>query len=301
MTQTRQKPRGFTLIELLVVIAIIAILVALLLPAVQQAREAARRSQCKSNLKQIGLAMHGYHDVANVLPPGWVQDTAGANRDWGTGTFLLPYMDQAGLYEALSPGSQANSVMPTSASNVDLFRTPIVAWVCPSDTGAPTNPYYGDYAKSNYVVSTQIGRGNSSTRFRDITDGLSNVLMHGERALKPGGTGGVNRQPGAIVFGRHNNSTASSHFRANHKINGPTTINSATNPGSGDGTCTRYNASSPHVGGVHFLFCDGAVKFLSENIEADDITTSCGSDTTSTDFLYPNLWDIDDERELGDF
>ena len=297
MTQTRQKPRGFTLIELLVVIAIIAILVALLLPAVQQAREAARRSQCKNNLKQIGLAMHNYHDVMNTLPPGWVDNPSATNRDWGTGTFLLPYMDQAGMYEALPVGL---NFIPAANTNI-LFQTPLAAWVCPSDTGPPLNRYYGSYAKSNYVVSTQIGRGNSSTRFRDITDGLSNVLMHGERALKPGGTGGVNRQPGAIVFGRHNSSTASSHFRANHKINGPTTITSATNPVSGDGSCTRYNASSPHTGGVHFLFCDGAVKFLSENLEADDITTACGSDTTSTDFLYPNLWDIDDEREIGDF
>src|SRR4051812_6730319 len=92
--------RGFTLIELLVVIAIIAVLIALLLPAVQQAREAARRSQCKNNLKQIGLALHNYHDTANTLPPGWIGDPTGSNAGnrWGWGTMILPYLDQAPLY-----------------------------------------------------------------------------------------------------------------------------------------------------------------------------------------------------------
>jgi len=96
MKRAKNTKRGFTLIELLVVIAIIAILIALLLPAVQQAREAARRSQCKNNLKQIGLALHNYHDTHRVLPSGWigVEPGVGANIEfgsgWGWGTMILP-------------------------------------------------------------------------------------------------------------------------------------------------------------------------------------------------------------------
>ena len=101
--------RGFTLIELLVVIAIIAILIALLLPAVQQAREAARRTQCRNNLKQLGLAMHNYHDVFLTFPSGWIAVDAGVpsahagTSGLGWGAMLLPQIDQANLYELFNP------------------------------------------------------------------------------------------------------------------------------------------------------------------------------------------------------
>ena len=98
MSQIPRRKRGFTLIELLVVIAIIAILIALLLPAVQQAREAARRSQCKNNMKQIGLALHNYHDVFTTFPIGGLKNSRGPN--WRVG--LLPYMDQAPAYNQVS-------------------------------------------------------------------------------------------------------------------------------------------------------------------------------------------------------
>jgi len=104
--QRQQTRKGFTLIELLVVIAIIAILIALLLPAVQQAREAARRSTCKNNLKQIGIAMHNYRDVHNTLPPGYLDDDPAAdvtNRNLlGWGTFILPYIEQSTLYNSIA-------------------------------------------------------------------------------------------------------------------------------------------------------------------------------------------------------
>ena len=110
-TPSRVARRGFTLIELLVVIAIIAILIALLLPAVQQAREAARRSQCKNNIKQIGLALHNYHDTFNKLPAAYYLLSASAgsatpvtSQAWGWGTMILPYIDQAPLLQQSQHG-----------------------------------------------------------------------------------------------------------------------------------------------------------------------------------------------------
>lgn len=102
LLNTTLRRRAFTLIELLVVIAIIAILIALLLPAVQQAREAARRSSCKNNFKQIGLALHNYHDTMRIFPPGYCRaGTTTDNNFIGWGTFILPYIDQANLYNQI--------------------------------------------------------------------------------------------------------------------------------------------------------------------------------------------------------
>jgi prepilin-type N-terminal cleavage/methylation domain-containing protein len=177
----RRRP-GFTLIELLVVIAIIAILIALLLPAVQQAREAARRTQCRNNLKQLGLALHNYHDNFNTFPPGWIghsqNNTALPFSGWGWSTMLLPGLDQAPLYNNLSNrfattfsygATNGNTVIATpapAALEITGLNTPLPAFRCPSDTGgnlivatnvlttgappgttvAPTN----QFARSNY-------------------------------------------------------------------------------------------------------------------------------------------------------
>lgn len=150
MQSVSRRTRGFTLIELLVVIAIIAILVALLLPAVQQAREAARRSQCQSSLKQIGIALHTYHDSANTFPPGWVFNTR-----WGWMTMVLPNVEQKTLYDNLSSvqgtsptGQVANgwsAIMQTLVAqgaagtvgpNNQYLQTKVPVLRCPSDTGS---------------------------------------------------------------------------------------------------------------------------------------------------------------------
>lgn len=145
MRPTRRNSRGFTLIELLVVIAIIAILVALLLPAVQQAREAARRTQCKNNLKQIALAVHNYHDTADMFPPGYI--AAPPNQSTRSlYTMILPYIEQANLYQ------QIDSSIPMfngptgydavrQAQNVALAATVIPAFLCPSSIGPTTDDY----------------------------------------------------------------------------------------------------------------------------------------------------------------
>jgi prepilin-type N-terminal cleavage/methylation domain-containing protein/prepilin-type processing-associated H-X9-DG protein len=224
----RQRRRSaFTLIELLVVIAIIAVLIALLLPAVQQAREAARRSQCKNNLKQIGLALHNYHDTCGTLPMGmcgWPGTADGSL--WGWGTFILPYLDQAPLYTNISQSTGGTSpntniasvgfgcVMNSFNPTLPILQTKLSVYRCPSDNGeglvtipagglngnARSNTYI--YGRSNYPgvigASWTDGGGilagdgafseNSTVRFRDFTDGMSNTFLIGERR-SPGTSG----------------------------------------------------------------------------------------------------------------
>jgi len=172
MSQIRKKKLGFTLIELLVVIAIIAVLIALLLPAVQQAREAARRSQCKNNLKQMGLAMHNYHEAMGCFPPAFIsvkddQITceAGSHSSLGWGTFILPYVDQAALSNSIA--ARLNAIQSVgweqdfgSGGMVPLAKSIVSVYLCPSDTGGSINKNMPcwinngrDYiAKSNYVA-----------------------------------------------------------------------------------------------------------------------------------------------------
>ena len=137
---------GFTLVELLVVIAIIGILIALLLPAVQAAREAARRSQCSNNLKQVGLALHNYHDVYRTFPrwayPADCTGAPGGDNSWWTGftamTMILPYMEQGAIYDKITW-----STRPEDNPNNQLFRlATISAYQCPSDTKAPFGTSY---------------------------------------------------------------------------------------------------------------------------------------------------------------
>jgi prepilin-type N-terminal cleavage/methylation domain-containing protein len=184
--------KGFTLIELLVVIAIIAILIALLLPAVQQAREAARRTQCKNNLKQIGLAMHNYHDVFTSFPQlvhGIKKPADGAwGREWGglsVHTMFLPYIDQAPLFAQVS-----NQVYWHEEPNRELFRTKITPFMCPSDPkpgnvrdgfnnyGASTGPNFGWEANQTRAVGYFHRR--VTQKMRDITDGTSNSIAFAE-------------------------------------------------------------------------------------------------------------------------
>lgn len=175
--------KGFTLIELLVVIAIIAILIALLLPAVQQAREAARRTQCKNNLKQLGLALHNYHDVARSFPPGYVtnytnwRDTrstgASANRegfvatanniaDWSWSAMILPYIEQAPAFNQLGVGDRPAGVALTDPAVVAILTSPMPAFRCPSDVG----PEVTDGARD--VASDTDGQGTSGSLIRTI-------------------------------------------------------------------------------------------------------------------------------------
>lgn len=177
MSRIRVVRRGFTLIELLVVIAIIAILIALLLPAVQQAREAARRSQCRNNLKQIGLALQNYHSALNVFPPGFVAKTVPTSVAtlttsevgmWAWGALILPYMDQAALFAKLGPGRRLleNAAADTTGGGLAALQTPLPAFRCTSDVGPILNNY-DNTLSGNEII------GNQYSRF--ITNGTTKI------------------------------------------------------------------------------------------------------------------------------
>ncbi|MCG6155784.1 DUF1559 domain-containing protein [Rubinisphaera margarita] len=193
MAKLASGRKAFTLIELLVVIAIIAILVALLLPAVQQAREAARRSSCKNNLKQLGIAMHNYHDTHGVLPP---LSNAGLGSDrahqYSWTLHVLPYIEQSALYDAIM-GQAAGTGLPYSYNAFTFLgtnTTPIAGLMCPSDivpsafvnAALSYKASVGDHIFENDEASITRGvfRRNGRTGFRDITDGLSNTALFAE-------------------------------------------------------------------------------------------------------------------------
>ena len=283
------QKRGFTLIELLVVIAIIAVLIALLLPAVQQAREAARRSQCKNNMKQLGLALHNYESSTTVFPPSstgqanigvWSYSASANQQNYHLHSFaslILPYLDQANLYNlvnynvsALDPLNRtaAAAVLPimrcpsysgVSYSN-DAFYTGLPA---PNTTFAIRN-YMAMGAKTAFSISGAIGSpegimfARSKNGFRDITDGSSNTILLAETREE---------QASVWIDGSCAAATARS-FTPPATIGSTTAINFKPYFSSGPSVIAQlYGPSSQHVGGAHHLMADGAVRFISENLD----------------------------------
>lgn len=338
--------RGFTLIELLVVIAIIAVLIALLLPAVQQARESARRTQCKNNMKQLGLALHNYHDVfltftAFTMGSGTPLSSPGQHRTRLSGFVgLLPYLDQTPLFQTIdSAGPQQ---FPWTAT--PYWNTSPVALTCPSDVGrAPPNGALR--GKRNYVFCAgdgAAGNGDNTgsatpiivpTRgmfaalqcyaLRDVTDGTSNTIAASEAAAPfvsnglgavaantgvtspaacmalfngrtyPGGgyvadtTRGYRWGDGAAYFSafttavRPNHANCFSGSTANHWYQG------------------MYSATSLHTGGVHCLMGDGAVRFISENIDAGNAAAALPAASSSATSPY-GVWGALGTKSSGD-
>lgn len=326
----RSQSSGFTLIELLVVIAIIAILIALLLPAVQQAREAARRTQCKNNLKQFGVALHSYHATVNTLPPGWIGDpnsnVIGTNtgRCWGWGTMLLPYIDQTALYDSLARTTATTGLRGFNAVMMSFplgspLETVLTAFRCPSDTGDPLVgpfPIFGTVpgnrlriGRSNYagIAGSNINWAalptipnmngafsqNSRRNFRDFTDGLSNTFLLGERRSK---YFVQNTWVGGdtIWSGVYGETTGPLQYQGILMQVGDCSRNRVINLKTPTSNCLTYSAfSSFHPGGAHFLMGDGAVRFVNENI-AQGAANAPGS-------TYQNLASVNDGQVIGDY
>jgi prepilin-type N-terminal cleavage/methylation domain-containing protein/prepilin-type processing-associated H-X9-DG protein len=272
--------KAFTLVELLVVISIIGILIGLLLPAIQAAREAARRMSCSNNLKQIGVALHLYHDALHKLPAGWTAFDANGRPyalgtpGWGWATRILTYMELG----SVSKNSIHFKSPMSDPANAYVRTLNLAEFRCPSDPTKLTfvddeDPLQLELAVGNYVgvfgtgnihdsatvpAGTQFtGNGiffhNSDVAFRDIRDGLSHTFMVGERSSLLGFSTWV---------GSPANDDCGPGMVLGSALEPPNLLGMATNP-------DPHNFSSKHSQGTNFCMADGSVRLIDQNIDAD--------------------------------
>lgn len=302
MHRPTRAQRAFTLVELLVVIAIIGVLIALLLPAVQQAREAARRMQCTNHLKQIGLAMHNYDSTFRLFPYGHQTEVSGNThrRDcWFQR--LLPFVEQ----KSLSDLYEADTTEYVHQITNTITTTPISAFTCPSDPDSPGKGGNGGTTafQGNYVVSSGPGTWTfatptitvtsgditgstpggmffreSHTSFRDCTDGSSNTLLASEGIVRANGTGGWGNTGGywggaphgsfSFSVGEGPNTSVADRQYSCKATSTPGAPNQAPcENGNSGGLSGRWNyARSYHTGGVNSCFTDGSVRFIADTI-----------------------------------
>jgi prepilin-type N-terminal cleavage/methylation domain-containing protein/prepilin-type processing-associated H-X9-DG protein len=301
---SRRRNNGFTLVELLVVIAIIGILVALLLPAVQAARESARRTQCLNHLVQVGVAFHNYHDTHRVFPPAYViqpggggvngtpdPDTRDAGPGWAWGSLLLPFLEQSALYDTFDFSQPC-----WAAVNAAPARTTVGVFLCPSATGNTRQPFdlvsgsggtLATFGRSCYVANAGqeepwlrtvdrydgIADGplyrNSRTRVADVTDGLSNTVFIGEHHPVLSDKTWVGVVPGAEVC-------PTPAFAYGSCEPAGVLVNCHSGPCSyasppvihppNSWTAAPCQMYATHPGGCNVMLGDGSVRFVSEDI-----------------------------------
>lgn len=291
---TRRRNAGFTLIELLVVIAIMGILIGLLLPAVQKVRDAANRMYCVNNLKQIGIALHSYHDTIGSLPPAIGESTSRYTEKYPLASWMtrvLRYVEQGALQDTMEAAYAAGYTSPNENPPHVGFSTAIPLYKCPADSrqyqatfvtapwGAQfTVAFTGFLAVSGKNLQSNDGLlyWNSGVRFADIKDGASNTLMVGERPPSwdliygwwYAGTGQWLPMEGGLL--KHTGSvdvtlgTAELRLGVNKAISslpcptGPYPFQ----PGQQENPCSQFHFWSMHSGGSNFLMGDGSVRFL---------------------------------------
>jgi prepilin-type N-terminal cleavage/methylation domain-containing protein/prepilin-type processing-associated H-X9-DG protein len=295
---------GFTLIELLAVITILGVLIALLLPAIQSAREAARRAQCTNNLKQIGFALHGYHDVWQTVPPAYLTRQANGlelGAGWAWGTLILPYLEQRRLYDAANfdLGFGEVSALPDHFGlfeNGTVRRVSISMFLCPSAGGGegPIDLGVGSghvaISPGQYIASagwmdssrspiqgTGVLYPNSRVALADVNDGTSATLIVGERSRNladvawPGAFGSrTEPAPLCTKSGWPIRSCVGLMFLLMGRTGPSSDIISGRIPGGSTPNHPAAGADdfwSRHPGGCNFLFCNGSVRFLKETLD----------------------------------
>jgi len=304
----QDRRRGFTLIELLVVIAIIAILIALLVPAVQKVREAAARSQCLNNMKQIGLAVHAINDVMKSLPPaaapsGWVATTTASppynGKNWTCLSWLLPYIEQEALYKQLTTGDS-----PPGQYCGGKYMVPIQTYMCPSDPG--TDPSTGlsfitygtanDFAVSNYAYNylcfgNPEGLHNASSTDsaciqgrsqipKTFVDGLSNTIFFAETYGSCCSSGNPASSSCAASLWADSTTPWRAMFcqnTADRSIGqtGYTICSMFQVQPRMLNSCDPSRAQSPHGGGMNCLLGDGSVRFITADISLATWASAC--------------------------
>jgi prepilin-type N-terminal cleavage/methylation domain-containing protein/prepilin-type processing-associated H-X9-DG protein len=296
----RRRLAGFTLIELLVVIAVVGVLIALLLPAVQQAREAARRIQCANNLKQLGLAFHGYHDPHGTFPPGRVRSRVDRRGQvFSAFAMILPQIDQIALYHSINFDLNADRGVG-GPENDTARRTRLAAFLCPSDSASDSDK--PDQAPTNYQMNTgtrhpaRDNNGplyeNSRVRLGDFRDGTSQtvclselarsmsvrandtievpdrlILSH-EATCRPAGPARPSARGNRWIYGAPNHTMYSHHRAPNDPspdCRGGVPFGDRTNA-EWDRLSLDSAARGLHPGGVNALFADGSVRFIKNAI-----------------------------------